>query len=80
MCGAVVAKMQPVSTGVIVHLDVMDTMRNLGCISQVTQPLSILRSISGKIQNHSHASLQDIDDERAQYFPHLACKAHIIGH
>ncbi|MNH26371.1 hypothetical protein D3C79_864230 [compost metagenome] len=29
MCGAVVAKMQPVSTGVIVHLDVMDTMRNL---------------------------------------------------
>ena len=56
MLTTVVAKMQPVSTGVIVHLDVVDAMRNLGCVSQAAQPLSILRSICRKIQNDSHPS------------------------
>ncbi len=34
MFPALIATMQSASTGVIVHLDVVDTMRNLGSVSQ----------------------------------------------
>jgi len=80
MFTAVVAKMQPVSTGIIVDLDVVDEMWNLGCVSQVAQPLSILSSVCRKIQNDSHSSPKDIDDERAQHLPNLAPKTHIVGY
>ena len=80
MFATVVAKLQPVSTGVIVDLKVVDAVCNLGCIRQVAQPLSVLRCIGRKIQNHSRSSPQHIDDKRANHLPNLMCKAHIIGY
>lgn len=58
MFRTLIAKMQPGTTGVIVHFNVVDTMGNPSGVRQPAQPVSVLRRIGRKIQDHRHASPQ----------------------
>ena len=80
MFSTAVTNMQSASTDIVVYLDVVNAMGNVGRVSQAPQPLPILESVGREIQDDSHPGTQHISDERAHHLSNLAREAHVIGY
>ncbi|KGI91163.1 hypothetical protein MD26_22125 [Pseudomonas sp. H2] len=80
MFGTAVTNMQSASTDIVVYLDVVNAMGNLGRVSQAPQPLPILESVGREIQDDCHPGTQHISDERAHHISNLTREAYVIGY
>jgi len=80
MLGAAVAKVQPGPASLIACLDVVNAVRHLCGVGQGAQPLAIGRRVGRKVQHHAGARPEHVGNQRPHHRPHLAGKAHVVGH
>lgn len=80
MLGSFVAGMQSGKANIVLHIKIVQSMLDLRVISQAAKSLAVGERIGREIQNHAHARIQHVDNQRADDVADPMGQAHVVRH